>query len=287
MKFSAVIGNPPYNNDVYLPFVIGTESQARICSCFITPAKWHAKLSDDNERFRKTIANRMSHIIYFPEETDVFDIRSTGGITIYLIGKNDVTYKQLDIKSDRAPQFNYSSSRELNFNEWPYPTLNTLGQRIVDKVVGDKTQFRSMQFNNLLSNDNRKRYTALFSTKVIYSGSSVTKHFYSANGKTNVISSPRVYELGDNNLIETDSLKYIFTSDSKEEIENFNSWINSKFIRFLVLMGNVLLTGIMNDEVWRFVPYTSDFSTRYSDKYFYDKYGLDNFEIKLIEDTIN
>lgn len=287
MKFNTVIGNPPYNNDIYLPFVSKTDNLCENWSCFITPAKWHAKLSDDNEKFRQSVANRMKHIMYFPEETDVFDIRSTGGITIYLIGRKEHTLKSVDVISKRAKQFNYFSNRQLDFSSWPYPTLNTLGQNIVDKVVRDKSAFRSMQFNNLLSNDNRKKYTALFSTKVIYSGSSVTKHFYNADGKTSVISAPRIYELGDDKQIETDSLKYIFTTDSKEEMNNFISWIDSKFVRFLVLMGNVLLTGILNDEVWRFVPYTSDFSISYSDEYFYDKYGLDIFDIDLIENTIN
>lgn len=286
MKFNTVIGNPPYNKDSYLTFVMESDKLCSDYSCFVTPAKWHAKLSDDNKRFRENIAKRMSHIIYFPEETDVFNIRSTGGITIYLIGRKEEHQKIVDVKGNRAKQFNYSSIRQLDFERYPYPTLNTLGQNIVNKVLGDSETFNSMTFNELLSNDNRKRYTVLLSTKVIYSGNSTTKHFYNSNGQTSVISYPRVYELGDDKQIETDSTKYVFTSDNINEINNFISWINSKFIRFLVLMGNVLLTGILNNEIWRFVPYTSDFNVTYPDEYFYNKYGLNNYEINLIESTI-
>lgn len=286
MKFNTVIGNPPYNNDIYLPLVMEVDSLCTKVSCFVTPAKWHAKLSEDNEMFRLTVANRMSHIIYYPEETDVFDIRCTGGISIYLIQRHEVLDKQVDVISYRAKQFNDSRVRHIDFKRGYHQTLNNLGQEIVNKVIGNEAYFKSMGFNGLISNDNRKRYTVLFSTKVIYSGSSVTKHFYNNRGKTNVISAPRVYEVGDKNQIETDATRYIFTSDNINEIDSFVSWITCKFIRFLVLMGNVLLTGILNDEVWRFVPYTENFNMIYSDTYFYDKYSLNFEEIKLIEDTI-
>ena len=43
MKFDVVIGNPPYNNDIYLDFVELGHKLADKCSCWITPAKWQAK----------------------------------------------------------------------------------------------------------------------------------------------------------------------------------------------------------------------------------------------------
>lgn len=43
MKFDVVIGNPPYNNDLYLDFVqLGYQLSSNYV-CMITPAKWQAK----------------------------------------------------------------------------------------------------------------------------------------------------------------------------------------------------------------------------------------------------
>ena len=49
MKINAVIGNPPYNNDMYIPFVEMGHQLATDCSLFITPAKWQAKGGKVNE----------------------------------------------------------------------------------------------------------------------------------------------------------------------------------------------------------------------------------------------
>lgn len=43
MTFDVVIGNPPYNNDLYLDFVqLGYKLSSNYV-CMITPAKWQAK----------------------------------------------------------------------------------------------------------------------------------------------------------------------------------------------------------------------------------------------------
>lgn len=43
VKFDVVIGNPPYNNDIYLDFVTLGDQLASKATCMITPAKWQAK----------------------------------------------------------------------------------------------------------------------------------------------------------------------------------------------------------------------------------------------------
>ena len=73
MKINAVIGNPPYNNDMYIPFVEMGHQLATDCSLFITPAKWQAKGGKDNEAFRQNIVPYMSKIVYYPATPDVFE----------------------------------------------------------------------------------------------------------------------------------------------------------------------------------------------------------------------
>ena len=57
MKFDIVIGNPPYNNDIYIDFVMGGYTLIKEDGyvVMITPAKWQAKGGKKNEDFRKNI----------------------------------------------------------------------------------------------------------------------------------------------------------------------------------------------------------------------------------------
>ena len=43
MDFDVVVGNPPYNNDMYLDFVMIGHELAKQFTLMITPAKWQAK----------------------------------------------------------------------------------------------------------------------------------------------------------------------------------------------------------------------------------------------------
>ena len=65
MKFDVVIGNPPYNNDLYIDFVILGHALSNKCSSMITPAKWQANGGLKTEQFRKDIVPHMSKIVYF------------------------------------------------------------------------------------------------------------------------------------------------------------------------------------------------------------------------------
>ena len=97
VKFDVVIGNPPYNNDIYLDFVTLGDQLASKATCMITPAKWQAKTDgkpkssktdDKNETFRKNIVPRMSDIVFYKDSTEIFGIEEWGGISYFLIDKN-------------------------------------------------------------------------------------------------------------------------------------------------------------------------------------------------------
>ena len=84
MKFDVVIGNPPYNNDIYLDFVTLGHRLSSQYTVMITPAKWQAKGGKKNEDFRKNIVPYMSKIMYYPCCYDVFNIAEPDGISYYL-----------------------------------------------------------------------------------------------------------------------------------------------------------------------------------------------------------
>lgn len=108
MKFDVVIGNPPYNNDMYLDFVTLGHQLAQDYTIMITPAKWQAKTDgkpknsknptpDKNEEFRKNIVPYMSKIIFYPNTRDIFDISEGGGISYFVIDKH--IHNEKDVKT--------------------------------------------------------------------------------------------------------------------------------------------------------------------------------------------
>lgn len=108
MKFDVVIGNPPYNNDMYLDFVtLGCQLSTKY-TVMIIPAKWQAKTDgkpknsknptpDKNEEFRKNIVPYMSKIVFYPNTRDIFDISEGGGISYFVIDKH--IHNEKDVKT--------------------------------------------------------------------------------------------------------------------------------------------------------------------------------------------
>jgi hypothetical protein len=110
MNFAVVLGNPPYNNDLYLKFVQLGNKICMNCSMWVTPAKWQAKGGDDNEAFRQSIVPYMSKIVFYPDCIDVFAIGDPGGISYYLIDKEKQALK--NIKNVSYKQKIYNDQRE-------------------------------------------------------------------------------------------------------------------------------------------------------------------------------
>ena len=88
MKFDVVVGNPPYNNDIYLDFVTLGHHLSTQYTLMITPAKWQAKTDgkpagskspDKNVEFRKNIVPFMSKIVNYRNAPELFKIAEWGG----------------------------------------------------------------------------------------------------------------------------------------------------------------------------------------------------------------
>lgn len=115
MKFDVVVGNPPYNNDMYLDFVTKSHALASKYTCMITPAKWQAKTDgkpakskteDKNEAFRRDIVPYMEKIVYHKDTHDIFDIDAYDGVSSYLIGKHRNETKEIKLCCNKANIFN-------------------------------------------------------------------------------------------------------------------------------------------------------------------------------------
>ncbi len=70
---------------------------------------------------------------------------------------------------------------------------------------------------------------------------------------------------------------------SKEEADNLMAYISTKFLRFLVAIKTS--TQDMPPKAYEFVP-IQDFSIRWTDEKLYEKYGLNEHEVKVIEESI-
>lgn len=139
MKFDVVIGNPPYNNDLYLDFVqLGYDLSSNYV-CMITPAKWQAKTDgkpagsktpDKNVQFRETIAPHMSKIVYYRDTHDVFDIDDNSGMCYYLIDKNIHTdrYVKCICKTNKILESDWEIHDEKFIVLLPRVILNIIGK---------------------------------------------------------------------------------------------------------------------------------------------------------------
>ena len=87
MEFDLVIGNPPYNNDLYLDFVTVAQHLSSKYTVMITPAKWQAKGGKKNEDFRKNVVPYMSKMVRFKDSKDIMKMDKYKKVTYYMIDK--------------------------------------------------------------------------------------------------------------------------------------------------------------------------------------------------------
>ena len=106
MQIDAVVGNPPYNNDMYIPFVEMGNQIANNCSLFITPAKWQAKGGQKNESFRNNIVPHIKEIVYYSDACNIFNVALGGGVSYYIIDKK--------IHTDKVVNGNYINDFDVN-----------------------------------------------------------------------------------------------------------------------------------------------------------------------------
>lgn len=89
MEFDVVVGNPPYNNDAYIDFVLKGHELAKSYDLWITPAKFIGMQSDLNVKLRTMFKSCCLISKYFDKAIDIFNIQLDGGICYYLNGKTN------------------------------------------------------------------------------------------------------------------------------------------------------------------------------------------------------
>ena len=306
MKFDVVIGNPPYNNDIYIHFALLCKKLLKPSGymAFITPAKWQAKGGDINDKFRKEIVPYMSKIVFYPNCKDVFNINDPGGLSYYLVESKQSAVATVINRCERQVYFNNEATRAVCGQS---KTLNNLGQQIFEHIR-TSAWYRPFSIESMPKSG---RYEAWLNNKASV-GSAWDQTLYDKSGAFHCISLCRVIDRADtaNIMSVPDDSRLAAAFDSVSEGYSFQSWVYTKFVRFGVSNSLCGLTGIAtNDTWWRFVPdpgswdciyeddplpgYTPDKTTGvYLDDEgrkhcsLYVKYNLTPDEIKVIESVI-
>ena len=119
LKFDVVCGNPPYNNDMYLDFVLLGHKLAKTYDLWITPAKFWAKSTcDKDEKFRSMIKGSGDSFVVYKNCKDIFDISEPGGIAYYLLGRDNKNSKyriKCIHKNSVAFQSDFEEHDDLDF----------------------------------------------------------------------------------------------------------------------------------------------------------------------------
>lgn len=277
-KFNNIIMNPPYTNDMYLDFVTLAHKLATDNVVAITPAKWQAKGGAKNEQFRKDIVPYMSKIVYYMDESNVFMIKTAGGICYYLIDNSIHSGKKVFNKCDRVEKFNSEYDREYKLGD----TLYNFGETIVDKLKNNNIKIGLY----LSKYDKNKRYIVSGSNMAGYCNSRNKVYgWFSTDGDVQVTCKALIYDTNKNERNNSSVAYTVFSTYNINECESFNSYIDTKFVRFLVMIG-FCTTGCFKDESWRFVPAPKAFDHIFTDQELYKEYDLTDEEIAIIESVI-
>lgn len=309
MKFDVVVGNPPYNNDIYLDFVTLGHHLSTQYTLMITPAKWQAKGGKKNEDFRANIVPCMSEIVYYKDCKELFDIAEPDGITYYLIDNERHINKTIKHVCSKNKVFDagveYSESNKyilipsnirtiidkLNSNKMLQSTMKYItampisdyGQLIhmdgdISIVCGDKGVSGYSKCEKLSKAEIEK-----FKCYIHCMTQSGSGCIFNSSGTAIGGGKKRTFIAGPGEVPQG-HYKILKIFDTLGEAESFVSFCDSKLISFAYFVGLSASMDVL--ENWRFIPDPGNFDHIFTDEELYNKYGLTDDEIKVIESVI-
>lgn len=286
LKFDVVVGNPPYNNDAYIDFVQLGNKLSKSYSLWITPAKFWAKSTCDNdEKFRSMVKGSGDSFVVYKNCKDIFDISEPGGIAYYLLGRDnkDSKYRIKCIhKNSVAFQSDFEKHDSLDF--LPLSTLNilnkfgksnfknTLGLRqsfyvkntetgmseanLGVDIYSGKNLCGSISADELFTTDNLDKYKCIQNC-ICGSGS------FQADNTGAFLGMPPIYILKPNE-VGKGSFHHLRFFDTNSEATHFVEFMNTKLVNFAYTCG---LCGTTNSaEFYRYIPDPGSFDRIFEDK---------------------
>lgn len=326
MKFDIVVGNPPYNNDIYIDFVQLSQRLSSKYTLMITPAKWQAKGGEKNNTFRKEIVPYMTDIVYYPDTYEIFDVREQSGITYFLADKTKHDSKNIKVICNTNKNLE-SEMEQRNVDTTLYgesilgiiekckigggqALSNNIGVKqseYVDNtehgyINGSIEIYAGASFSGMISKNELKTTDGLEKWKVITSVMPVDDGF---DKQRKVFGLSRTYILKPN-TVPKGSFPVLKKFDTEIECKSFQLYCNTKLVRFLYFIG--ICGKTISEEFWRHIPDQKNWDKIYEDKpllgyepdengeytdsngmkhcSLYIKYKLSQDDINLIESVI-
>lgn len=301
MKIDLVVGNPPYNKDMYIPFVEFGHNLASKYSLWITPAKWATKVGaqsgKQNKRFRDSIFPNISKIFYEQDSSKIFDICLSGGITYFLVDKS----KEYEIKLLNGKEKKLIKGLPLDINDIELNILNKVKSKEESLIINNNKFGRSYYCGLVASEikdggrredlaDNNSGILLMDASGGYPLNENSVRHLDMAKSLYKLSTSFRTYE---GKIFRADILKpgeitgrghIILTSGTEEECKSAYSYFSSNLIFWLSIrfFGQ---KGADNSS-FTYVPDPGVFDHIFTDEELYKKYNLTEEEIDIIESVI-
>lgn len=313
--FDVIFSNPPYQIEdgggtgnsaipIYQEIVMhAIDNLNPKYLCMITPSRWMSGGKGlDEYRARMLADKRIRSIVDFPGNRDVFvTVDINGGVSYFLWDRD---YKGLC-------DFN-GSSRDLG--EFDVVVRDNTACQILRKVLNKSTKFcndivlprkpfglvsnfedwvpsgtpgaveclsagkvtKLVEHKNYTDNNNVIHLWKVLISKATLGGKSDT-----SKGEIQLLMGFKVLPP---NHICTETYLVAGTFSTKEEAENYATYLKTKFYRFMLSL-RVITQNISRDK-FSWVPDLGDYNRTYTDKDLYTHFGLTKKEIEHIEKSI-
>lgn len=315
MKFDVIVGNPPYQiNDgghgassspLYHLFIENAIKLNPKYISMIIPARWYAG-GKGLDTFRDTMLNdkRISKLVDFTDASECFPgVEIKGGICYFLWDKD---HQGKCLVTNKNNNKEIVAERELNqydifvrfnssisiLNKIKLHNENNLSNVVSSrKPFGFPTNFKDYKknkFNNCTLIFARGEKGFVDNSKILKNNNLIDKYKVlltiaaEGDGKfpNKIIGQPVVTEKG-SCCTETYLIANYF--DSLEEAKNFEQYLKTKFLRFLIALKKH--TQHLTKDKFEFVP-NLPMSHAWTDEMLYKKYNLTQEEIDFIESMI-
>lgn len=316
MKFDVIVGNPPYQLSdggaqasaipLYHKFVEQAKKLNPRYLSMIIPSRWFAGGRGLDE-FRDEMLHdtRVRTIVDYPLSSECFPgVEIKGGVCYFLwdrdnngkclvktIRNDNVSVMERDLLEPGVSTF-------IRYNEAIsiYHKVKSFNEKTFDNIVSSQKPFGLRTYE--LGNDNpsedsivlyaNKKKSFVDRKTIEVNEDWIDKYkvlitmAYGAGEDFphQIINVPIIAEPGS---CCTETYVVVGPFKSKEITENVQSYMCTKFFRFMVLL--LKNTQHAAKKVYSLVP-MQDFTQKYTDEYLYSKYNLNNDEVNFIESMI-
>ncbi len=323
MKFDVIISNPPYQlkdgggtvgmsaKPIYQLFINQAKKMNPRYISMIIPSRWFSGGKGlDNFRDEMLNDNRIATIVDYENYKDVFPTLGglAGGVCYFLWDANKKDENCLIVNKTA----NNENKKYRKLNEFPTFIRSNVSIEIVKKVLEQHNgEFLSERVSARLPFDIPTTYTPIkrgvpcyFTQKIglqYVDKKDVTDKYNLLDkwkflvpkapiaGQTDFTKAVGFYYDGNTRIAKpgeacSESWLVAGAFDSKEETENYKSYIMTKIVRFLLLQ-TVVSQNITRNNFY-FVPDLKDYSHSYNDDMLKEKWNITDEEWKYIRSRI-